>query len=46
MSGLAFGPALMARLDQLASFSDEPDRLTRLYCRRRIAAPWVRSRPG
>jgi allantoate deiminase len=31
MSGLAFGPALMARLDQLASFSDEPDRLTRLY---------------
>jgi allantoate deiminase len=31
MSGLAFGPALMARLDELASFSDEPDRLTRLY---------------
>jgi allantoate deiminase len=31
MSGLTFGPALMARLDELASFSDEPDRLTRLY---------------
>jgi allantoate deiminase len=31
MSGLAFGPALMARLDELARFSDEPDRLTRLY---------------
>jgi allantoate deiminase len=31
MSGLTFGPALMARLDELARFSDEPDRLTRLY---------------
>jgi len=31
MSGLAFGPALMARLHELARFSDEPDRLTRLY---------------
>ena len=31
MSGLAYGPALMARLDELAGFSDDPDRLTRLY---------------
>jgi hydantoinase/carbamoylase family amidase len=30
-AGLAFGPALMARLDELATFSDEDGRLTRLY---------------
>jgi allantoate deiminase len=29
--GLAFGPVLMARLDELATFSDEEGRLTRLY---------------
>jgi allantoate deiminase len=28
---LRFGPALMARLDALARFTDEPGRLTRLY---------------
>ena len=28
---LAFGPALMARLEELATFSDEEGRLTRLY---------------
>ena len=31
MTALAHGPALMARLDELATFSDEQDRLTRLY---------------
>src|SRR5215207_7688901 len=28
---LRFGPAVMARLDALARFTDEPGRLTRLY---------------
>ncbi len=31
MTALVHGPELMARLDQLATFSDDPDRLTRLY---------------
>ena len=31
MTALAHGPALMARLDELATFSDDKDRLTRLY---------------
>ncbi len=31
MSKLAFGPALMARLDELAAFSDDKEGLTRLY---------------
>jgi allantoate deiminase len=31
VSGLAYGSALMTRLDELAIFSDDPDRLTRLY---------------
>jgi allantoate deiminase len=31
MTELAHGPALMARLEALATFSDDPDRLTRLY---------------
>jgi allantoate deiminase len=45
----AFGPALMARLDELATFSDDPERLTRHYlspahCRAMAqVASWMRA---